>query len=95
MRTDNLSHESEKKLDMLHNDLVNPSKNLYDDVYDYLYHIFANGISVDYHSLHLLPLFPEELDGIDGFDIFFKMLLDKDYLNLNSIYSDMNREAEG
>ena len=52
MRTDYLSQESEKKLDILHNDLVNPSKNPYDDVYDYLYHIFANGISVDYHSQH-------------------------------------------
>lgn len=95
MRTDNLSHESEKKLDILHNDLVNPSKNPYDDVYDYLYHIFANGISVDYHSQHHRPVFPEELDGIDGFDIFFKLLLDKDYLKLDSIYFDMNREAEG
>ena len=95
MRTDYLSQESEKKLDMLHNDLVNPSKNPYDDVYDYLFHTFANVLSVDYHTLHHLPLFPEEVDGIDGFDIFFKMLLDRDYLNLNSIYSDMNREAEG
>lgn len=95
MRTENLSHESEKKLDILHNDLVNLSKNPYDDVYDYLYHIFANGISVDYHSQHHRPVFPEELDGIDGFDIFFKLLLDKDYLKLDSVYFDMNREAEG
>lgn len=95
MRTENLSHESEKNLDILHNDLVNPSKNPYDDVYDYLYHIFANGISVDYHSQHHRPVFPEELDGIDGFDIFFKLLLDKDYLKLDSVYFDMNREAEG
>ena len=43
MRTDYLSQESEKKLDMLHNDLVNPSKNHYDDVYDYLYHTFEIG----------------------------------------------------
>lgn len=95
MRTDNLSQESEKKLDMLHNDIVNPSKNPYDDVYDYLYHTFANGISVDYHSQHHRPTFPEELDGIDGFDIFFKMLLDRDYLNLNFIFADMDREAKG
>lgn len=95
MRTDYLSQESEKKLDCLHNDLVNPSKNPYDDVYDYLFHTFANVLSVGYHTLHHLHLFPEEVDGIDGFDIFFKMLLDRDYLNLNSIYSDMNREAEG
>lgn len=95
MRTDNLSQESEKKLDMLHNDLVNPSKNPYDDVYDYLYHTFANGISVDYHSQHPRPVFPEELDGIDGFDIFFKMLLDRGYIKLDSIYFDMNKEAEG
>ena len=95
MRTDNLSNESEKKLNILHNDLVNPSKNPYDDVYDYLFHTFANVLSVDYHTLHHLPLFPEELDGIDGFDIFFKMLLDRDYLKLDSIYSDMNREAKG
>ena len=27
--------------------------------------------------------------------IFFKLLLDKDYLKLDSIYFDMNREAEG
>ena len=95
MRTDYLSSESEKKLDTLHNDLVNPSKNPYDDVYDYLYHTFANGISVDYHSQHHRPIFPEELDGIDGFDIFFKLLLDKDYLKLDSIYFDMNKEAKG
>ena len=95
MRTENLSHESEKKLDILHNDLVNPSKNPYDDVYDYLYHIFANSISVDYHTKENIPVFPEELDGIDGFDIFFKLLLDKDYLKLDSVYFDMNREAEG
>ena len=95
MRTDNLSHESEKKLDCLHNDLVNPSKNHYDDVYDYLYHTFANGISVDYRSQDNLPIFPEELDGIDGFDLLFKMLLDRDYLKLDSIYFDMNKEAEG
>ncbi len=95
MRTDDLSHESEKRLDILHNDLVNPSKNPYDDVYDYLYHTFANGISVDYHSQHNRPVFPEELDGIDGFDIFFKLLLDKDYIKLDSIYFDMNREAKG
>lgn len=95
MRTDNLSQESEKKLDILHNDLVNLSKNPYGDVYDYLFHTFANVLSVDYHTLHHLPLFPEEVDGIDGFDIFFKMLLDRDYLNLNSIYSDMNKEEEG
>lgn len=95
MRTDNLSHESEKKLDCLHNDLVNPSKNPYDDVYDYLFHTFANGISVDYHSQHHLPLFPEEIDGIDGFDVFFKLLLDRGYLKLDSIYSDMNKEEEG
>lgn len=95
MRTDNLSHESEKKLDILHNDLVNPSKNPYDDVYDYLYHIFANGISVDYHSQHHRPVFPEELDGIDSFDIFFKLLLDKDYLKLDSVYFDMHKEEEG
>lgn len=95
MRTENLSHESEKKLDILHNDLVNPSKNPYDDVYDYLYHIFANGISVDYHSQHHRPVFPEELDGIDGFDIFFKLLLDKDYLKLDSVYFDMHKEEEG
>lgn len=90
-----MSNESEKKLNILHDDLVNPSKNPYDDVYDYLYHTFANGISVDYHSQHNRPVFPEELDGIDGFDIFFKMLLDKDYLNLNFIYADMDREAKG
>ena len=95
MRTDNLSQESEKKLDILHNDLVNPSKNPYDDVYDYLYHTFANGISVDYHSQHNRPVFPEELDGIDGFNIFFKLLLDRDYLNLNFIFADMDREAKG
>lgn len=95
MRTDNLSQESEKKLDTLHNDLVNPSKNPYDDVYDYLYHTFANGISVDYHSQHHRPVFPEELDGIDGFDIFFKLLLDRDYIKLDSIYFDMNKEEEG
>ena len=95
MRTDNLSQESEKKLDMLHNDLVNPSKNPHDDVYDYLYHTFANGISVDYHSQDNLPIFPEELDGIDGFDIFFKLLLDRGYLDLNFIIADMNKEAEG
>lgn len=95
MRTDNLSHESEKKLDCLHNDLVNPSKNHYDDVYDYLYHTFANVISVDYHSQHHRPVFPEELDGIDGFDIFFKLLLDRDYIKLDSIYFDMNKEEEG
>lgn len=95
MRTEYLSQESEKKLDCLHNDLVNPSKNHYDDVYDYLYHTFANGIAVDYHSHHHRPVFPEELDGIDGFDIFFKMLLDRDYLKLDSIYFDMNKEAEG
>lgn len=95
MRTDNLSHESEKKLDCLHNDLVNPSKNHYDDVYDYLYHTFANGISVDYRSQDNLPIFPEELDGIDGFDLLFKMLLDRGYLDLNFIIADMNREAEG
>ena len=95
MRTDYLSQESEKKLDCLHNDLVNPSKNYYDDVYDYLYHTFANGISVDYRSQDNLFIFPEELDGIDGFDIFFKMLLDRDYLKLYSIYSDMAKEAEG
>ena len=95
MRTDDLSNESEKKLDMLHNDLVNPSKNPYDDVYDYLYHTFANGISVDYHSQDNLSIFPEELDGIDGFDLLFKMLLDRDYLKLDSIYFDMNKEAEG
>lgn len=95
MRTDDLSHESEKKLDCLHNDLVNPSKDHYDDVYDYLYHIFANGISVDYHSQDNLPIFPEELDGIDGFDLLFKMLLDRDYIKLDSIYFDMNKEAEG
>ena len=94
MRTVYLSSESEKKLDTLHNDLVNPTKNPYDDVYDYLYHTFANGISVDYHTLHHFPLFPEEIDGIDGFDIFFKMLLDKDYLKLDSIYFDMNKEKE-
>lgn len=90
-----MSQESEKKLDMLHNDLVNPAKNPYDDVYDCLYHTFANGIFVDYHSQHHRPVFPEELDGIDGFDIFFKMLLDKDYLNLNFIFADMNKEEEG
>lgn len=95
MRTDNLSQESEKKLDCLHNDLVNPSKNHCDDVYDYLYHTFANGISVDYHSQHHRPVFPEELDGIDGFDIFFKLLLDRGYLDLNFINADMNRETEG
>lgn len=95
MRTDYLSSESEKKLDTLHNDLVNPSKNPYEDVYDYLYHIFANGISVDYHCQHNRPVFPEEIDGIDGFDIFFKMLLDRDYLNLNFISADMDREAKG
>lgn len=95
MRTENLSHESEKKLDILHNDLVNPSKNPYDDVYDYLYHIFANGISVDYHSQHHRPVFPEELDGIDGFDIFFKLLLDRDYIKLDSVYFDMHKEEEG
>ena len=94
MRTDILSHESEKKLDMLHNDLVNPSKNSYEDVYDYLYHTFANGISVNYHSQHHRPVFPEELDGIDGFDIFFKLLLDRDYLKLDSIYFDVNKEKE-
>ena len=95
MRTDDLSIESEKKLDILHNDLVNPSKNPYDDIYDYLYHTFANGISVDYHSQHHRPVFPEELDGIDGFDIYFKMLLDIGYIKLDSIYFDMNKEAEG
>lgn len=95
MRTENLSHESEKKLDILHNDLVNPSKNPYDDVYDYLYHIFANSISVDYHTKENIPVFPEELDGIDGFDIFFKLLLDKDYLKLDSVYFDMHKEEEG
>ena len=95
MRTDYLSQESEKKLNILHNDLVNPSKNHCDDVYDYLYHTFANGISVDYHSQHHRPVFPEELDGIDGFDIFFKLLLNRDYLKLDSIYSDMNKEEEG
>lgn len=95
MRTDNLSQESEKKLDMLHNDLVNPSKNPYDDVYDYLYHTFANGISVDYHCQHHRPVFPEELDSIDGFDIFFKLLLDRNYIKLDSIYFDMNKEAKG
>ena len=95
MRTDYLSSESEKKLDIQHNNLVNPSKNPYDDVYDYLYHIFANGISVDYHCQHHRPVFPEELDGIDGFDIFFKLLLDRDYLKLDSIYFDMNKEEEG
>ena len=92
MRTDDLSYESEKKLNILHNDLVNPAKNPYDDVYDYLYHAFANSISVDYHSQHNLPIFPEELDGIDGFDIFFKLLLDRDYIKLDSIYFDMNKE---
>ena len=92
MRTDDLSYESEKKLDILHNDLVNPSKNPYDDVYNYLYHTFANGISVDYHSQHNLPIFPEGLDGIDGFDLLFKMLLDRDYIKLDSIYFDMNKE---
>lgn len=95
MRTEDLSHESEKKLDILHNDLVNPSKNPYDDVYDYLYHTFANGISVDYHCQHHRPVFPEELDGIDGFDIFFKLLLDRDYIKLDSIYFDMNKEEKG
>lgn len=95
MRTDDLSNESEKKLNILHNDLVNPSKNPYDDVYDYLYHTFANGISVDYHSQHNRPVFPEELDGIDGFDIFFKLLLDRDYIKLDSIYFDMNKEEKG
>ena len=95
MRTDYLSSESEKKLNTLHDDLVNLSKNPYDDVYDYLYHTFANGIAVDYHSHHHRPVFPEELDGIDGFDIFFKMLLDRDYLNLNFISADMDREAKG
>ena len=94
MRTVYLSSESEKKLDMLHNDLVNPSKNSYEDVYDYLYHTFANGISVNYHSQHHRPVFPEELDGIDGFDIFFKLLLDRDYLKLDSIYFDVNKEKE-
>ncbi len=95
MRTDYLSQESEKKLDILHNDLVNPSKNPYDDVYDYLFHTFANVLSVDYHTLHHLPIFPEEVDGIDVFDIFFKLLLDRDYIKLDSIYFDMNKEAEG
>lgn len=95
MRTDNLSNESEKKLNILHNDLVNPAKNPYDDIYDYLYHTFANGISVDYHSQHHRPTFPEELDGIDGFDIFFKLLLDRGYIKLDSVYFDMHKEEEG
>ena len=90
-----MSTVSEVKLNTIHNDLVNPSKNPYDDVYDYLYHIFANGISVDYHTKENIPVFPEELDGIDGFDVFFKMLLDRDYLNLNFIFADMDREAKG
>ena len=71
MRTDNLSNESEKKLNILHNNLV------------------------DYHSQHNRPVFPEELDGIDGFDLLFKLLLDKDYIKLDSIYFDMNKEEEG
>lgn len=95
MRTDILSHESETKFNILHNNLVNPAKNPYYDVYDYLYHTFANGISVDYHTLHHRPVFPEELDGIDGFDIFFKLLLDRGYIKLDSVYFDMHKEEEG
>ena len=95
MRTEDLSTVSETKLNIIHNNLINPSKNPFDDVYDYLYHIFANNISVDYHTKENIPVFPEELDGIDGFDIFFKLLLDNDYLKLDSVYFDMNREAEG
>ena len=95
MRTEDLSTVSEVKLNTIHNDLVNPSKNPYDDVYDYLYHIFANGISVDYHTKENIPVFPEELDGIDGFDIFFKLLSDRDYIKLDSIYFDMNKEEKG
>lgn len=94
MRIDDLSTVSETKLNIIHNDLVNPSKNPLDNVYDYLYHIFANGISADYHTQKNIPVFPEELDGIDGFDIFFKLLLDKDYLKLDSVYFDMHKGKE-
>lgn len=92
---DSLSFRSEDKLNNIHNYLKDPDQNPYGDIYNYLYELFANNIKVEYHDFASHPLLPEELDGIDGFDLLFKMLQDRDYLKLDSIYFDMNREAEG
>lgn len=92
---DSLSFKSERELDNIHNYLKDPDQNPHEDIYSYLYELFANNIKVEYRDFEIRPLLPEELDGIDGFDLFFKMLQDRDYLKLDSIYFDMNKEAEG
>lgn len=66
MRTDNLSNESEKKLNILHNDLVNPAKNPYDDIYDYLFSFFKDKKNV-------------KLDSIE--EVYVQTIHDREFVN--------------